>query len=219
MMRCFLVILIALTFNSCKKDRYKVGEAYMVDPLFEPTTTVVDVFQDSISGICIYENNKLLAQIDSNSTLDISWHFCEEGTGKKYFLSDHFKQILTISGKYEFKSEGFYKGKYIDTLIKFDLNYCPASISFPDAFKPNGDGEFDFWGPIMEGVEKVYYSVIDQKGNVLFESSLDNEGVLLDWDGESKGVKSPAGTYKYRSTGTLKSGYQFEFTGTFELIR
>lgn len=219
-MRVFvLFILLVLTFTACKKDRYAIGEAYMVDPLFEPTTKNVNIFQEATDGICIYENNQLLAKIDSNTTLKMSWNYCEFGSDKKYFLSNNYKQPLYRPGMYEFKSEGFYQGKYIDTLINIELTYCPASISFPDAFEPNGDGEFDFWGPIMNGVDRVQYSVIDQKGNVLFESYSDGTEVLLEWDGVSKGIKSPAGTYKYKATGALKSGYLFEFTNTFELIR
>lgn len=216
-MRFLLIITIAIAVFSCKKERYEGDGFYSVDASFEPTTTSVNILTESIDEICIYENNYLFARTDSISTVKNSWYL-EDDDGR-IFLSNNYSQLLTRSGKYYFKSEGYNGTNKVDTVINFSIQYCPSYVIFPDAFKPDGDGEFDFWAPVTEGISELEYSVLDTRGNVLFEVRTEMIESVVEWNGMYKGKRSPAGTYNYRAKGSLKSGYKFEYSGTFELIR
>jgi hypothetical protein len=58
------------------------------------------------------------------------------------------------------------------------------------------------------------FTVLNGTGKVVFQTTDINKG----WDGTSKGVKQPAGTYSYSITGTLQTG-KINVKGTVQLVR
>lgn len=104
-------------------------------------------------------------------------------------------------------------GDYNVTLIAVNrLNNCKDTITksihieeiqrkfvFPNVFTPNGDGENDYFRPVIQDFkddlqyEFVTFKVFDRWGNIVYENQNPAEG----WDGTYKGKKAPAGVYGY----------------------
>jgi gliding motility-associated-like protein len=90
-------------------------------------------------------------------------------------------------------------------------------LTVPNVFTPNGDGNNDFFLPILaEGLTTYKLLVYDRWGLKMFESVNDNKG----WDGRAKnGSPAPDGTYYYIITANGIDKKEYEFTGYVQLIR
>lgn len=212
MLKKFLYIFVFLT--SCTPEPYKGTEGFAIDPEFEPSVKEVNVTNGDIDTLsCIYENNFVLLKADSSVFATAKWY--KVVGNDRIYSSNNLSQNVSVEGDYELEYTNYKNGQPIDTVIKIKVEYCLAYVEYPNVFEPNGDGAFDFWAPVGEGVAKIRYSVIGADGAVLFEGNSMEEK----WDGFSRGKKMSPGTYTYTASGTLRSGYLFDSKGTFELVR
>lgn len=124
---------------------------------------------------------------------------------------------FTSDNKYKIYKSGDYQ------VIVRDQNGCtfelivPAiyvDVCIPDIFTPNGDGQFDEWGP---GCTNIYnnleFSIFDRYGRVIAKYHYGQK-----WDGRYNGEELPTGDYWY----VLKLNDEKdarEFVGHFTLYR
>ncbi|MBA3648462.1 MAG: gliding motility-associated C-terminal domain-containing protein [Chitinophagales bacterium] len=90
-------------------------------------------------------------------------------------------------------------------------------IIFPNAFTPNGDGVNDFFKPFVSGdFETGVFQILDRWGQVIYESN----DLTAGWNGKSKGIHQPIGTYIYFLAGkSLLSGLPVQRKGSVTLLR
>ena len=163
---------------------------------------------------CLYENNMRQVYVEAAVGQELEW-FYQSGSDYISMGSELF-QNLSISGVYRLKHRHIEAQHPVDTVVNFSISYCPASVTFPDAFSPNGDGQFDTYAPVFKGVKQYNFQVLNRSAKVLFQSSSEDPA---EWDGTFNGNKSESGTYYYKCTGTLLTGFKFEENGSFQLVR
>ncbi|HMN04789.1 MAG TPA: choice-of-anchor L domain-containing protein [Flavobacteriales bacterium] len=76
----------------------------------------------------------------------------------------------------------------------------PATIFFPNAFTPDGDGINDTFGPVYNSIEQYHLVIFDRWNHKVFESDDPNQ----QWDGTvNGGPEATTGVYvyKYRAKG------------------
>lgn len=210
----FTLFVVFALIVGCSQDPYDDKSSYGIDPNFVASQTKFNVVEDDVEDICVYENNYWLACSDSIGLIQHSWFLILED-GSTIHLSNNREQLLTRSGEYIYKRRGAHQGVSYDTVINFELKFCPSYVEFPDVFEPNGDGQFDFWGPVGQGVKLIAFTVFDDKNHPVYEGN----SMTDQWDGLISGNKAPMGTYEFRAEGRLESGYRFEYVGLFELLR
>lgn len=206
---CLVLFLV-----SCKKSR--VDESvYVSDPNFESIITPVNVLKENMQEFtCFYENNAVKLFVDPMEGEKIEWfyksadEFVTMGNGRA--VEVRFSGVFKLKHHYV---DGLHP---VDTVVDFSLDYCPTSIEFPEAFSPNGDGQFDTYRPIFQGVKTYAFQVSNRERVVVFETNEVSNG---SWNGQYIGSDVPIGTYSYRCTGTLLNGYKFEKYGEFQLVR
>ncbi len=102
-----------------------------------------------------------------------------------------------------------------DTIVVRVFTTLP-SIFVPSAFTPNGDGKNDIIRPILAGIESLtYFRVYNRYGQLLFQSSGENEG----WDGRINGQLQGTGTFVYAAQAVDYNHQIIKQNGTFILIR
>jgi gliding motility-associated-like protein len=120
-------------------------------------------------------------------------------------------------------------GSYLVVLVATNASGCTdtatiiidvtelSALVIPNVFTPNGDGNNDYFKPVLaEGLSKFKMVIYDRWG--LKMSEVTNES--LGWDGKSKnGSDAPDGTYYYIVTADGADGKKYEFTGYVSLIR
>ncbi|PWB28348.1 T9SS type B sorting domain-containing protein [Flavobacterium sp. HTF] len=137
--------------------------------------------------------------------------------GKKDYLYSFNDEPFTSDNKYKIYKSGDYK------VVVRDQNGCEATIvvpmiyvdvCVPDHFTPNGDGQFDEWGP---GCTNIYnnltFEIFDRYGRVIAKYHYGQK-----WDGKYDGAELPTGDYWY----VLKLNDEKdarEFVGHFTLYR
>jgi gliding motility-associated-like protein len=86
----------------------------------------------------------------------------------------------------------------------------------PNAFSPNGDGQNDLFGPVIDFIPKEYKMLIfDRTGKVLFQTTDPNS----QWDGTLNGSgKAKEGVYVYHITYLSFNGFRKEITGHLTLV-
>lgn len=101
---------------------------------------------------------------------------------------------------------------------KFEVavEMCPETISFPNAFTPNGDGLNDIFQPTI-GKPLIYFSfsIYNRFGQKIFESN----DPLIGWDGRFKGEPLNAGLYVWVCTYQFKGRAREVKRGNIALIR
>lgn len=207
MVKKLYLFIFLITIIAC--DRGRIKDVNRMDENFAPSTTPFDLVNLEDNNICFYQNNfiKLIAQNISNT--NVNWYKLENN--EKIFLSSETNLIISSSGIFECKI----KSENLDTAIFINLKYCPTKVEFPDFFKPNSTN-FSKWRPIGYGVQSWFLTIQNRKKDVVYESgSFEN----TNWDGKVNNSPAPAGTYQYYLTGTFRSGFIFEYNGTFELVR
>jgi gliding motility-associated-like protein len=137
--------------------------------------------------------------------------------GKKDYLYSFNGEPFTSDNKYKIYKSGDYP------VIVRDQNGCEATVivpmiyvdvCVPDHFTPNGDGQFDEWGP---GCTNIYnnltFEIFDRYGRVIAKYHYGQK-----WDGKYDGAELPTGDYWY----VLKLNDEKdarEFVGHFTLYR
>ncbi|PXY39967.1 hypothetical protein DMB65_14335, partial [Flavobacterium cheongpyeongense] len=124
---------------------------------------------------------------------------------------------FTSANKYKIYKSGDYK------VIVRDQNGCTfelivpmtyVDVCIPDIFTPNGDGQFDGWGP---GCTNIYnnleFSIFDRYGRAIAKYRYGQE-----WDGKYNGEELPTGDYWYVLKLNEKKDDR-EFVGHFTLYR
>ncbi|HRO39703.1 MAG TPA: choice-of-anchor L domain-containing protein [Flavobacteriales bacterium] len=108
-------------------------------------------------------------------------------THSYYDLEDHWITLHTVS------AEGC---KAMDSLLVIP----PATLFFPNAFTPDGDGVNDTFGPVFSSVDEFHMIIFDRWGHVVFET----DDIHKQWDGKVMGGNDAATSvyvYKYRAKG------------------
>jgi gliding motility-associated-like protein len=88
-------------------------------------------------------------------------------------------------------------------------------IYIPNAFTPNNDGENDKFYVYGNDLKVVHMMVYDRWGEMLFESSRQDNG----WDGTYKGVAMNPGVYIYKVEAEYLNGKRTSQSGSITLMR
>jgi gliding motility-associated-like protein len=98
--------------------------------------------------------------------------------------------------------------------VEIDPGSC-CTVSFPNAFSPDGDGQNDFFRPIYAGYHRFHiFRVANRWGQTVYESSNNK----MQWDGNYNGVPQDVGVYYYYIKFDC-GGNTLEQTGDVTLIR
>jgi gliding motility-associated-like protein len=94
-----------------------------------------------------------------------------------------------------------------------------SELWLPNAFTPDGNGQNDYFGPIMDFIPKEYKMLIfDRTGKVLFQTT-DPNGNKGKWDGTLNGSgKAREGVYVYHITYLSFTGQRKDTTGHVTLV-
>lgn len=87
----------------------------------------------------------------------------------------------------------------------------------PNVFTPNGDGNNDYFNPVLaEGLTSYKIQIYDRWGLKMYEGTNSSTG----WEGKAKnGSPAPDGTYYYILSANGIDSKEYEFTGYVQLIR
>ncbi len=88
-------------------------------------------------------------------------------------------------------------------------------IYIPNAFTPNADGTNDFFQVYGNGLKKVYMQIFDRYGELLFQSSQQDNG----WNGTYQDKLVEPGVYVYKVVADYLNNIRIEKTGSVTLIR
>jgi len=90
-------------------------------------------------------------------------------------------------------------------------------IDIPSAFTPNGDGVNDYFGPVLRGChdEGFGLTVFNRSNETIFVTT----NMSNAWDGTSNGIKSAEGTYRYQVLARDTTGYAYQISYSFRLLR
>ena len=100
-------------------------------------------------------------------------------------------------------------------IVATTINPFGNGIYIPNAFTPNADGSNDFFRVYGTSIKSIRLRIYNQWGELLF-STID---MMIGWDGNYKGNKSPASVYTYTLEAKMNDGTDIIKTGTFTLIR
>ncbi|RYZ56116.1 MAG: gliding motility-associated C-terminal domain-containing protein [Sphingobacteriales bacterium] len=99
--------------------------------------------------------------------------------------------------------------------LYFDAQPC-CTVSFPDAFTPNGDGRNDVFRLITDGTQQIsIFRVVNRWGQTVFQTADPKQG----WDGTYNGEPQQTGTFYYYLRYQCGTGDTFEKRGEVTLIR
>jgi len=105
-----------------------------------------------------------------------------------------------------------------DTIIAVYIDVPPPPTKggqLPSAFSPNGDGNNDMLYVYGGQIEKIFLSIYDRWGELVFESSSKDIG----WDGTFKGKEASSGVYVYKLKVVFTDGDIETKAGNITLIR
>ncbi len=190
-------------------------------------TVIVEdnLFNDFLGDELMIDNsnpevNFSLTDADSSITI-YQWDFGDPDSGE-----DNFSSLASPSHIYS--GPGTYSVSLLvendqgctDTLTKADYILYeftePEEIIFvPDAFTPNGDGINDFLFVRGELIDDLTFSVFNQWGERVFETTSLDTG----WDGTYKGKDASACTYTYLVQATSVGGKKITKAGHVSIIR
>jgi len=105
----------------------------------------------------------------------------------------------------------------VDSLLKVEeVEILGAgTITFPNAFTPNGDGLNDVFRPVSEGVIKYELLVYTRWGELIFTTKDLNAG----WDGKINGELAKPDVYVWKAEGKFTNGRAFELAGDVTLVK
>jgi gliding motility-associated-like protein len=112
--------------------------------------------------------------------------------------------------------------------IEVSIDY-DASLFIPNAFTPNNDGVNDVFyarSNFPEALRIDYFRIFDKYNETVFDlSGLDGhenatpEDRLFGWDGDFRGEKAEAGSYRFTISVIFPDGINRTYAGTVQLIR
>jgi gliding motility-associated-like protein len=103
-------------------------------------------------------------------------------------------------------------------LDEYEMNVEIVPMYIPSGFTPNNDGKNDVWfdGTPVLNVKSFNMQVLDRWGGTIYTS----DSFLRPWDGNfNTGKQAPVGVYTYYIQITSEKGKDYEFRGTFSLVR
>jgi gliding motility-associated-like protein len=184
--------------------------------------------------VCVrpYPDASFEQEPERADVLDPKVHFRNRSAGAAIYEWDFagLDSSNSVHPTYEFPSDG--PGDY-DVCLKAETNYgCRDSICrtvtiddkaliyVPNAFNPDGDGENEYFKPVVQGIDpnEYHFYVYDRWGQVVFETH-HPEGK---WDGSVKGSKSSSKTDVFvwkLVTENKYTGEDIERSGHVTLIR
>jgi gliding motility-associated-like protein len=114
------------------------------------------------------------------------------------------------------------------TVTVMDINGCTGSdfvivmvdndediIGVPSAFSPNNDGMNDIVRVLGEGIESMHFKIYNRYGQLVFETTNQEEG----WDGIFNGQRMNQGVFAYTLEYTLVNGVSGKKEGSITLVR
>ena len=157
-------------------------------------------------GVALYEVQKVNLQGNVFFTQEFdsaTFNWGDQGIDSSF--QDFYYRIRAVENGAD-STESFSNSVLVEQVFR---------IFFPTAFTPNGDGLNDVFLGKGRFVETYQLLVMNQWGEVIFESKELKTG----WDGTFKGSDSPIGTYLYQVEATDEKGNTFDERGTITLIR
>jgi gliding motility-associated-like protein len=100
-------------------------------------------------------------------------------------------------------------------IIATTINPFGNGIYVPNAFTPNADGSNDIFRVYGNAINSIRLKIYNQWGELVFSST----DIVIGWDGNYKGNKSPASVYTYTLEAKMQDGTDIVKKGTFTLIR
>ena len=111
-------------------------------------------------------------------------------------------------------------GTYLIQLIAWNGSDCPDTaymeyevlfqgLYVPTGFTPEDNDEaLRSWKPVGMNLEEYHVVVVNERGNVVFESrKLDEQGSPMEgWDGTTNGEDMPTGNYLWSISAKFKDG-------------
>ena len=173
---------------------------------------ILETQEFTIEGFAKLELNIVSAGVTEMNVIEV------KGVGgKPDYLYSFNGEPFTSDNKYKIYKSGDY------TVIVRDQNGCEVTIvvpmvyvdvCIPDHFTPNGDGQFDEWGPGCTNIyNNLIFEIFDRYGRVIAKYRYGQK-----WDGKYNGAELPTGDYWY----VLKLNDEKdarEFVGHFTLYR
>ena len=141
-----------------------------------------------------------------------------------YLLTGDGKRLASCDTSYAYQDVGVYRTKQavINSFGCVDTAYLDLEITgefaffAPNAFTPNGDGNNDFFKPIIYGIESYTLQIFDRWGKIVFETDSRSKG----WDGSiSSSMLAQQDNYTYRVEAVDYLGNNRLFIGSVLLIR
>jgi gliding motility-associated-like protein len=203
--------------GSTSRDRIvtKPGK-YWVEYPFKCVTLI-----DSFYVYDIYENTPIY-NID---TIGCTQHFpikvnLNTQVDSILINNNFYSQYIPVEAPMNATMEHYKMGCVKASQLIVNENICPCDIFKPNAFTPNGDGNNDYFKPIILGgcVPSNYLlKIYDRWGKMVYASYNSTD---LGWDGSLDGKPAPSGVYLY--TFEVKdqfTGASFFYKGDVTLIR
>ncbi len=157
-------------------------------------------------GVAYYEVQKtnLDGQVFFREPLDSStFTWTESGIDTSF--QDFYYRIAAVQAS----------GDSLISISNWELVEQEFRIFYPTAFTPNADGLNDVFVGKGRFIKEYKMVVMNQWGEVIFES----RDIDIGWDGTYKGNESPVGTYIYQVEAIDEKGHNFEEKGTITLLR
>ncbi len=178
-----------LVVQSCSKEGCRA----------EPTDDTVDVhtipdanfnLTTGSKALCLDDSVQLMAEAN-NYNYSYYWSpehsFTNENTPLIWGRLEQLHSVITLTVTDPF-------GCVATESKDFNVQPC-CTISFPNAFTPNGDNKNDFFEPVCVGYHEFHiFRVVNRWGQTVFETTNSSQAR---WDGNYNGVPQDMGTYYY----------------------
>lgn len=141
------------------------------------------------------------------------------------YIAQGGEQVLTIGNFFsDFETNvdtvnpipGGYAYYFIDDVSVYECEEAPSdTITFTNAFTPNGDGVNDVFRVQGQNIKTLNGKILNRWGQELYNWTDIGSG----WDGKFKGKDVPEGTYFYAITAVFEDGETKSYTGSILLTR
>lgn len=169
---------------------------------YQPTTSGTYWVNVTVNGCIDSDSIDVIVNALPHFTIEGENTICEEPQTLETNLlfQNYLWQDLSTDSILEVTAPGNYNVEVTDTnncsaYQEFEITLqCPADITIPNVFSPNGDGSNDYFNAIGEFLESFHIQVYSRWGKLMFEG---NSIELFDgWDGTTPlGAEAPSGTY------------------------
>lgn len=190
--------------QGCLKDTtIQIFEPAILDLLVLPSDSTIDL-GSSIA---------LVSSVSNYTAVDINYYSWSPLSGLN--CSDCATTIATPYYTTEFTlTVNYLANCSVSETIRVNVG-DGEDFYVPNAFSPNGDGNNDVLEVYGTGLAKVDLTIFNRWGEKVFDSNNQWQG----WDGNYRGVESPAGVYTYYVEATYLNGKVKEKKGTITIIR